>query len=82
VTIPIERVCAVEGTRQFLRKLMDPKETPKVPSKVRRMAYILIKHYPHPKVEFEDIWSGKEWDEVKDLIKKMKACSNRSSFFQ
>jgi hypothetical protein len=75
MTIPIERVWAVEGTRKFLRMLMDPKETPRVPLKIRRMAYILIKHYPHPKVEFEDIWSGKEWSEVRDLIDRMKLSS-------
>ncbi len=36
----------MRNARDFLRSLLDPKETPKVPSKVREKAYYVLKHFP------------------------------------
>lgn len=46
MTLPYERVNAVNNTRIFLYLLIDPKKTPKVPKQVREVAQNLIKHYP------------------------------------
>ncbi len=46
MTIPSERTRAVNYTREFLRDLMDPKKTPRVPKDIRVRASRLLKHYP------------------------------------
>lgn len=46
MTLPYERTYAVHNTREFLRSLLDPKQTPKVPKKIRQQAYRCLKHYP------------------------------------
>jgi hypothetical protein len=46
MTVPIERTWAVERVQDFLRALMDPKETPRIPREIRRRAASLLKHYP------------------------------------
>jgi len=47
MTLPIERKHAVLRTEQFLKDLMDPKATPRVPKAIREQAYRGLKHYPH-----------------------------------
>jgi hypothetical protein len=46
VTIASERTRAVNYTYEFLRDLIDPKKTPRVPKEVRRRASSLLRHYP------------------------------------
>ncbi len=46
MTLPDERTRAVIYTQQFLRDLLDPKKTPKVPREVRKRAYACLRHYP------------------------------------
>ncbi len=46
MTLPNERTRAIINTREFLRRLLDPKKTPKIPKAIRREAYYLLKHYP------------------------------------
>lgn len=46
MTLPFERVNAIVNARQFLRDLLDPKKTPRVPRKIRREAYYVLKHFP------------------------------------
>ena len=46
MTMPNERRWAIKNTEIFLRDLMDPKKTPRVPSAVRKEAYRCLKHYP------------------------------------
>ena len=46
MTLPYERNNAIENTREFLRSLLDPKKTPKVPKKVRTSAYWCLRHFP------------------------------------
>lgn len=47
MTLPDERTRAVLNTKRFLLDLLDPKKTPKVPKKIRKQAYSLLKHYPN-----------------------------------
>lgn len=44
--MPDERLYAVNRTRDFLAKLLDPKQTPRVPKEIRDEAYRCLKHYP------------------------------------
>ncbi len=46
MTLPNERYRAIGAAREFLRDLLDPKKTPKVPKKYRERAYRVLKHYP------------------------------------
>lgn len=47
MTLPDERIRAVKQAREFLRDLLDPAKTPKVPKDIRRRAYSCLKHFPH-----------------------------------
>jgi hypothetical protein len=46
MTLPYEEVYALNNTRQFLRDLLDPQKTPKVPLKYRIGARACLKHFP------------------------------------
>lgn len=46
MTTPHERLDAIKHTEDFLIKLLDLKETPKVPKKVREEARMCLRHYP------------------------------------
>lgn len=46
MTIPCERQRSLRYARDFLRDLLDPKKTPRVPKAIRREAYYRLKHYP------------------------------------
>jgi len=46
MTLPVERKHAVINTEQFLKDLLDPKKTPRVPKYVREQARRCLKHYP------------------------------------
>jgi hypothetical protein len=46
MTLPDERTRALLYAQEFLRKLLDPKKTPKVPSAIRDEAYRVLRHYP------------------------------------
>lgn len=48
MTLPDERYRAVRNARQFLRSLIDPKQTPKVPLAIRRQASRVLRHFPGP----------------------------------
>lgn len=45
MTLPRERTQAMNNTREFLRNLLDPKKTPRVPKWIREEAYWCLKHY-------------------------------------
>ena len=47
MTLPVERKQAVLRTEQFLKDLINPKKTPRVPKAIREQAYRCLKHYPH-----------------------------------
>ena len=44
--MPDERYRAVQRAREFLRELLDPKATPRVPRSIRQDAYYVLKHFP------------------------------------
>jgi hypothetical protein len=46
MTLPYERYSAIKRTEQFLKDLMDPKKTPRVPKEIRKQAYYCLRHYP------------------------------------
>jgi len=47
MTLPNERTQAIINTRRFLRELLDPKATPKVPRPIRLRALRCLRHYPN-----------------------------------
>ncbi len=47
MTIPFERARAIRQTEQFLKELMDPTKTPRVPKNIRDQARHLLRHYPN-----------------------------------
>jgi hypothetical protein len=50
----------------FLRSLLDPKKTPRVPKEIRRLAYNCLRHYPgeydieRSKEKLPEIWGYKK----------------------
>lgn len=46
MTLPVERTQAVLRTEEFLKDLLDPKKTPRVPRQIRDRAYRCLRHYP------------------------------------
>lgn len=46
MTVPRERTNAVIFTENFLKDLLDPKKTPRVPKSVRQQAVRCLRHYP------------------------------------
>lgn len=46
MTIPYERTRAVLETKAFLERLLNPRETPRVPRTVRAHAKWLLRHFP------------------------------------
>lgn len=46
MTLPDQRRLAVLRTEEFLKDLLDPKKTPRIPKEVRQRAYSCLKHYP------------------------------------
>jgi hypothetical protein len=46
MTLASERENALLWAREFLRELLDPKKTPRVPREIRRRARSVLKHYP------------------------------------
>jgi len=48
MTVPDERSRALVYTRAFLKDLLNPAITPRVPQDVRDTARWLLRHYPEP----------------------------------
>ena len=46
MTLPNERRMAVLRTQEFLRDLMFPSVTPRVPKEIRERAYACLRHFP------------------------------------
>jgi hypothetical protein len=46
MTLPFERLRAVNSTREFLFDLLIPSKTQRVPKEVRDRARSLLRHYP------------------------------------
>ena len=41
-----EKVRAIQNAREFLRDLLVPSKTPRVPKELRRQARSILKHFP------------------------------------
>ena len=63
MTLPNERSRAILNAREFLRSLLDPKQTPKVPRAIRRAAGNVLKHYPR---SFDLIRASKKFKDTLD----------------
>lgn len=61
MTMPDERLRAVNAAREFMYALIDPKATPRVPRDVRRRALRVLRHYPMP---FEMEYAAKKAPQV------------------
>lgn len=48
MTVPIERTRSLVYAHAFLKDLLNPKITPRVPTDVRATAQWLLRHYPDP----------------------------------
>jgi hypothetical protein len=46
MTMPFERSLAVKRAEKFLMKLLDRKQSPRVPLDIRREARAILKHFP------------------------------------
>ena len=46
MTLPNERRNSINRARDFLRDLLDPKKTPRVPRSIRQEARSVLKHFP------------------------------------
>lgn len=46
MTLPDERYRAVLAAERFLKDLLDPSETPRVPRDIRKRASGILRHYP------------------------------------
>lgn len=62
MTLPSEKYYAINWARKFLRSLLIPNETPRVPREIRRQAYSVLKHFP--------------WECDMERIADCKKCSN------
>jgi hypothetical protein len=69
MTVPRERTNAVMFTENFLLRLIDPKQTPRVPRAIRQEAHRLLRHYPS-RFEMEVI-SAREDDEPEAIKMKI-----------
>lgn len=47
MTLPNERTRAVKYAQEFMRSLLDPKQTPRVPKAIRKEAYRVLRHFPN-----------------------------------
>jgi len=46
MTMPHEELRTLKYAREFLRELLNPKLTPRVPKAIRQRASSLLRHYP------------------------------------
>lgn len=58
MTLPHERIRALDQARILLYALLNPQQTPRVPSNVRRWARRVVKHFPMG-FELEQLARGK-----------------------
>lgn len=47
MTMPSERINAIRNTLNFLRDVINPAKTPRLPRGIRKQAYWLLRHFPH-----------------------------------
>lgn len=47
MTLLHEKIRAIKWAREFLRDLLDPSKTKRIPREIRQRARSVLKHYPH-----------------------------------
>jgi len=67
MTMPYQELYALQNAREFMRDLLDPKKTPKVPKAIRHRAYCCLKHYPWEH-KVQEVW-GKVVDEHEHSVR-------------
>ena len=68
MTLPYERTRAVVQTEEFLKNLINPKKTPRVPKEIRKQAYFLLRHYPN-RMDMEIISKREDKNDVTIISK-------------
>lgn len=68
MTLPYERTRAVVQTEEFLKNLINPKKTPRVPKEIRKQAYFLLRHYPN-QIDMEIISKREDKNDVTIICK-------------
>lgn len=68
MTTTDERYQAILNARDFLYRLMDPKQTPKVPKKIRQEARARLKHFP---TDFDVEQTFKRNEDVVRCVKRI-----------
>lgn len=58
MTTPIEERNSLIYAREFLLSLLDPKQTPKVPRKIRKEAGARLRHFP------SDWWIKRQYEKL------------------
>lgn len=46
MTLPDERYRSIKWAESFLKELLDPAKTPRVPKNIRNQARSILRHYP------------------------------------
>lgn len=46
MSLKSEKLNALKRTREFMRDMLDPKKTPRVPKVIRKAAYWNLRHWP------------------------------------
>jgi hypothetical protein len=67
MTTTEEMLNAIDNARNFMYRLLDPKQTPRVPKSVRKDARNRLKHFPHK----SDVQTIKESLEFEDKVRNM-----------
>lgn len=67
MTLPIERYHSLINARSFLRRLLDPSQTPRVPRIIRREARYCLKHFPSDYEIRRSLKSPKEFRTIFEL---------------
>jgi hypothetical protein len=47
MSLPDEKFRSIQYSREFMRDLLDPKKTPRVPKEIRKRAYSCLRHFPY-----------------------------------
>lgn len=59
MTLPSERKNSLKAAMRLLFRLLDPKQTPRVPKSVRTEAYWALRHFPAD-FEIDQYWKEKD----------------------
>ena len=78
MTLPDQEVRALNQTREFLRELLDPKKTPRVPREIRRRASGCLHHFPF-QIHIERRWSDEVCEEHGNMRQFCRECRQKQT---